>query len=120
MQRQETKKEIIHIDAADQILGRLASKIALMLRGKDKRSFVPYKIPERTVIVEHVNKIKVTGRKIQQKLYHRHSMYPGGLKSISFAQMMERNPSRILEWAVYGMLPKNRLRSRMMQNLIIK
>lgn len=120
IKKAQPTKEVIHIDAAGQILGRLATKIALLLRGKDKSSFVPNKIPERVIYVEHANAINVTGRKIQQKMYHRHSMYPGGLKSISFEQMMERDPQRILEWAVYGMLPKNRLRARMMQNLIIK
>lgn len=109
----------ITIDATNQILGRIASQIAMLLMGKDSAAFVPYRIPERMIIVKNVARIKVTGRKATDKLYQRHSMYPGGLKSVTLGQQMERDPRKVLEWAVYGMLPKNKLRSQMMKNLKI-
>lgn len=109
----------ITIDASGRILGRLASEIAVLLRGKDDPNFAPNKYPKRRIIVTNLNKVRVTGKKVKQKLYKTHSGYLGHLKEISYENMFERNPKRVLEWAIYGMLPKNRLRSRMMQNLEI-
>jgi len=110
----------IETDASNQILGRLASKIAFLLRGKDLPDFAPNRIPSRKIIVVNGDKVKVSGKKMKQKLYIRHSGYLGHLKEIPFEDMMKRNPKRVLEWAVYGMLPKNKLRAKMMKNLIIK
>jgi len=109
----------ITLDAANKILGRLASEIANLVRGKDLPTFAPNRIPARKITVKNAAAIKVTGQKMTQKMYYRHSMYPGGLKARTFAQVQARNPARVLELAVYGMLPKNRLRAQMMKNLII-
>ncbi|MBI3335842.1 MAG: 50S ribosomal protein L13 [Candidatus Portnoybacteria bacterium] len=109
----------LRIDAANQILGRLASRIALLLRGKDLAAFAPNLFPQRKIIVTGADKLKVTGDKMDQKLYTRHSGYPGGLKTLPLKEVFKRDPRRVLEWAVYGMLPKNRLRAKMMNNLVI-
>lgn len=114
----QTTNEIT-IDASGRILGRLASEIALLLRGKDDPNFAPNQYPERKIVITNLEKIKVTGKKAKQKLYKTHSGYLGHLKEVSYEDMFGRNPKRVLEWAVYGMLPKNRLRARMMQNLEI-
>lgn len=110
----------ITIDAKDQVLGRLATKVADLLRGKDRVDFQPNKIPDRKIIVENAGSIKVTGQKLTDKVYYRHSMYPGAIKGLTLQQVLERHPKRALEWAVYGMLPKNRLRAQMMKNLILR
>lgn len=112
-------QEII-IDASDKILGRVATQVALLLMGKDLANFAPNRIPDRFIVVKNVSNIKITGAKATDKLYHSHSMYPGALKSISFETQMRKDPRKVLEWAVYGMLPKNRLRSQMMKHLTIK
>ncbi len=111
--------EDIHIDASNKILGRLATTIAHLLRGKDLPQFAPNRFPERKVIVKNADKIKVTGDKMNQKEYAHYSGYPGGLKTLTLEQMFKRNPSRVIEKAVYGMLPKNKLRARMMRQLLI-
>lgn len=111
--------EDIHIDASNKHLGRLATTIAHLLCGKDLPQFAPNRFPERKIIVENADKVKVTGDKMRQKQYAHYSGYPGGIKILTLEQMIERNPSRVLEKAVYGMLPKNKLRSRMIQQLII-
>mgnify|MGYP001605867350 FL=1 len=109
----------ITIDAANQILGRVASNVALLLMGKDLPSFAPNRIPDRRIVVKNAGSVKVTGQKAEAKLYYRHSMYPGGLKSITFEAQMRKDSRKVVEWAVYGMLPKNRLRSQMMKHLTI-
>lgn len=110
----------ITLDATNKILGRLASEIAILLRGKDLPTFAPNRIPARKITIKNAAAIKVTGQKMTQKIYYRHSMYPGGLKARTFAQVQARNPARVLELAVYGMLPKNRLRAQMMKSLTIE
>ena len=97
----------------------MASEIAILLRGKDYPNFAPNRYPERKIIVTNFEKIKVTGDKMKQKLYKTHSGYLGHLKEVSLENIFKQNPKRILERSVYGMLPKNRLRARMMQNLEI-
>ncbi|MBF2066201.1 MAG: 50S ribosomal protein L13 [Calothrix sp. C42_A2020_038] len=97
------------IDAADQRLGRLASEIAMILRGKNKPVFTPHLDTGDFVIVVNAEKVTVTGKKRTQKLYRRHSGRPGGMKTETFAKLQDRLPERIIEHAVKGMLPKNSL-----------
>jgi large subunit ribosomal protein L13 len=97
------------IDAADQRLGRLASEIASILRGKNKPIFTPHMDTGDFVIVINAEKVVVTGKKPKQKLYRRHSGRPGGMKTETFEQLQKRLPERIVETAVKGMLPKNSL-----------
>lgn len=97
------------VDAADQRLGRLASEIALILRGKNKPTYTPHMDTGDFVIVVNAEKVRVTGKKRTQKEYKRHSGRPGGMKSETFAQLQTRLPERIIEHAVRGMLPKNSL-----------
>ena len=105
------------IDASGQTLGRLASEVARLLRGKHKPIFVPHLDTGDYVIVINADKVRVTGNKAEQKLYYRHSGYPGGLKSTSFAEMMKSQPTRVIEHAVRGMLPKNPLGRAMFKKL---
>lgn len=102
-------REWFVVDATDQRLGRLASEIAILLRGKNKAEYTPHMDTGSFVIVVNANKVKVTGKKRTQKLYHRHSGRPGGMKTETFAQLQARLPERIVEHAVKGMLPKNSL-----------
>ncbi len=97
------------VDAADQALGRLATEVASLLRGKHKPTFAPHLDMGDCVVVVNAEKIRVTGRKRQQKVYYRHSMYPGGLKVESLEKLLARRPTRVIERAVKGMLPHNRL-----------
>lgn len=97
------------IDAADQRLGRLATEIAMILRGKNKPTFTPHMDTGDFVIVVNAEKVVVTGKKAEQKLYRRHSGRPGGMKTETFAKLQVRIPERIVEQAVKGMLPKNSL-----------
>ena len=95
------------VDAKDQRLGRLASEIAMILRGKNKPTFTPHLDTGDFVIVVNAEKVTVTGKKRTQKLYRRHSGRPGGMKTETFAKLQDRLPERIIETAVKGMLPKN-------------
>ncbi|MBF2018104.1 MAG: 50S ribosomal protein L13 [Rivularia sp. T60_A2020_040] len=97
------------VDAADQRLGRLATQIAMILRGKNKPHFTPYMDAGDFVVVVNAEKIVVTGKKSSQKLYRRHSGRPGGMKTETFEHLQARLPERIIEKAVKGMLPKNSL-----------
>jgi large subunit ribosomal protein L13 len=97
------------VDAADQRLGRLATQIAMVLRGKNKPEYTPFMDTGDFVIVINADKVDVTGKKRQQKLYRRHSGRPGGMKIETFAALQKRVPERIIEKAVKGMLPKNTL-----------
>ncbi len=97
------------VDATDQRLGRLASEIAIVLRGKNKSHYTPHMDTGDFVIVVNAEKVVVTGKKRTQKVYHRHSGRPGGMKTETFAKLQQRLPERILEHAVKGMLPKNSL-----------
>lgn len=97
------------LDAQGEILGRLASKTAMILRGKTKPDFTPHVDTGDHVIIVNAAKVQLTGRKLQQKVYHRHSGYPGGLKTTPAHKMMKEKPATIIKKAVRGMLPKNRL-----------
>jgi len=105
----EVPREWLLVDATDQVLGRVASEVAQILKGKRKPQYTPHVDTGDFVVVINVDKIKVTGAKVTDKIYYRHSGYPGGLKSETFAEAMEKHPERVLEHAVKGMLPKNTL-----------
>ncbi len=105
------------VDAEGQTLGRLASKVAAVLRGKNKPTFAPFLDTGDHVIVINADKVVVTGRKQDRKLYYHHSGYPGGLKTTSFRKLMQLRPERVIEHAVRGMLPRNRLGRAMARKL---
>jgi large subunit ribosomal protein L13 len=110
-------REWFVVDATDQVLGRLATKVARMLIGKDKAAFTPYLDSGDHVVVINANKIKMTGNKLEQKIYYSHSGYPGGLKEVPAKRVRETKPEWIIREAVLGMLPKNKLRARRAKKL---
>jgi len=105
------------IDASNKILGRLAVELANLLRGKNKPGFLPYTDKGDHLVVINTDKIKVTGRKREQKMYYRHSGYPGGLKEERLEEVMKKDSRRVVRQAVYGMLPKNKLRDQIVKKL---
>ena len=105
------------VDAQGKTLGRLATEIARILRGKHRPYFTPHLDTGDYVIVVNAGKIRVTGKKLDQKIYYRHSGYPGGLKSITLREQLAKHPTRALRAAVWGMLPHNRLGRRMIKKL---
>ena len=105
------------IDASDEVLGRLATRIAGLLMGKHKPMFCRNLDVGDFVVVINADKVRVTGNKAKQKMYYRHSGYPGGLKSVSLEKMMQTHPNRVIEHAVKGMLPRNKLSAGMMKRL---
>jgi len=111
------KRDIHTIDAADQVLGRLATRIAGFLRGKHKPDFVPYQDKGDFVEVKNVDKIKFTGKKLEQKKYYHHTGFLGGLKETPLKKVFEKNPGEVLKKAVWGMLPKNKLRKGQIKRL---
>jgi large subunit ribosomal protein L13 len=112
-------KEWIVVDAEGEILGRLASKIAMAIRGKNKPSYTPHVDCGDNVIVINADKIKLTGNKMGDKVYVRYTGYPGGQRFVSPKELMEKHPTRVLEKAVRGMLPKNRLGRKLFNNLFV-
>ncbi|MBC7320018.1 50S ribosomal protein L13 [bacterium] len=113
----EVERKWYIVDATDKPLGRLASKIASILRGKHKVYFSPSVDTGDFVIVINAEKVKVTGKKYTQKLYYHHTMYPGGLRVKSFRELMEEDPTRVIEYAVRGMLPHNSLGEKQFKKL---
>lgn len=105
------------VDASDQRLGRLATRIADTLRGKNKPEYTPHIDTGDFVVVVNAKKIAVTGRKLENKIYYRHSGYPGGLRERTLAEMLERKPSEVIRLAVRGMMPKNRLSRAQLKKL---
>lgn len=105
------------VDATDKTLGRLSTEIANRLRGKHKPEFTPHVDTGDYIVVVNAEKIVVTGNKTTDKLYHHHTGYPGGIKSISFDKLIDKAPERIIEKAVKGMMPKNKLSRSMMSKL---
>ena len=105
----EVEREWLVIDAENQVLGRVAAKAAMLLKGKHKPQYTPHVDTGDFVIVINADKIKVTGTKITSKEYYRHSGFPGGLKCETFAEAMAKHPERVIEHAVQGMLPKTTL-----------
>ena len=115
----EVERRWYVVDAEGQTLGRLATEIARLLRGKNKPQYTPHVDTGDFVVVVNAEKVVVTGKKAEQKVYRRHSGYPGGLKETSYEQMMERRPTEILRRAVKGMMPKNRLARQQLRKLKI-
>lgn len=113
----EIERKWYVVDAEDMVLGRLATRVATVLRGKHKPQFTPNLDAGDFVIVINAEKIRVTGGKFYQKRYYRHSRYPGGISSLTFEQMIDKHPERIIQTAVRGMLPKNALGKRMLRKL---
>ncbi len=115
----DIKREWFVVDAKDQTLGRLATKIAVILMGKHKPMFAPHADTGDFVIVINADKVRVTGKKMDEKLYHRHSGYPGGLTTTPLRKQMAEHPERVLQAAVRGMLPKNSLGRKMIKKMKI-
>jgi len=108
------------IDATNKVLGRLASETAVLLRGKHKPNFWPNKDLGDYVVVKNVDKIRLTGKKLEKKIYYRHSGYLGHLKKIPLKKLFAEKPAEVLKRAVFGMLPKNKLRAKMIKRLRIE
>jgi len=107
------------IDAANKVLGRLATEIVVLLRGKNKPDFVPYKDMGDFVLIKNIDKIRFTGKKFEKKIYYHHTGYLGGLKEVPLKKLFERSPGQVLKKAVFGMLPKNKLRAKQIKRLKI-
>lgn len=116
----EIKREQIIVDATDKPLGRLASEIAVLLRGKHKPSYQPHIDGGDIVVVQNVGHLVLTGKKGDQKQYHRYTGYPGGIRTESMGDLHEENPAKLLKMSVRLMLPDNKLRKNMMKRLIIE
>jgi large subunit ribosomal protein L13 len=112
-------KEWVVVDAQNAVLGRLASEIAKIIRGKHKASYTPHVDCGDNVIVINADKIKLTGKKMTDKIYVRHTGYPGGQRFQTPRELLEKHPTRVIEKAVKGMLPKNRLGRRLFTNLFV-
>ena len=117
LKKEEVERNWFLLDATDKVLGRVATKIADRIRGKDKPTFTPHTDGGDYVVVINAEKIRVTGSKFTDKKYYRHSLYPGGLKTKTFKDLNKDNPERIIEEAVKGMLPKNKLGRSMIKKL---
>lgn len=113
----EVRREWLVIDATDKVLGRLASDIAHRLRGKHKPEYTPHVDTGDHIVVVNAEKVQVTGRKTTDKVYYRHTGYPGGIKEQTFAELRDTHPERIIETAVKGMLPRNPLGRAMFKKL---
>jgi large subunit ribosomal protein L13 len=113
----EVQHDWLLVDAADKILGRLASQIAIRLRGKHKAIYTPHVDTGDFVVVVNVDKLRVTGNKSQDKIYYRHTGYPGGIYETNFLKLQQRHPQRVLQKAVRGMLPKGPLGYAMLSKL---
>src|SRR5499425_3666113 len=113
----EIQRKWLLVDAEGQVLGRLASRIASILRGKHKPTFVPHLDVGDHVVVVNAAKVHLTGRKMRDKQYRWHSGYIGGLREVNAERMLKTHPERVIEWAVQGMLPKNRLGRAMVKKL---
>ncbi|MDP3982319.1 MAG: 50S ribosomal protein L13 [bacterium] len=114
------ERETHTIDATDQILGRLATRIAVALRGKHRPSYQPHIDQGDFVVVQNASKLKVSGKKMSQKKYYRHSGFLGGIKEKPLSKAMEQSPINVLNKAVWGMLPKNKLRAIQIKRLKIE
>ncbi|MDX1777839.1 MAG: 50S ribosomal protein L13 [Thermodesulfobacteriota bacterium] len=115
--RKEIERSWFLVDAENKVLGRLAAKVAAVLRGKHKPVFTPHVDTGDFVIVINADKIHLTGTKLDNKMYYRHSGYPGGIKGVSAGEMLEKKPEAIIQHAVKGMLPKNKLGRQQLKKL---
>lgn len=113
----EVQRDWFVVDASDKVLGRLATEIARRLRGKHKAIYTPHVDTGDYIIVTNAEKVVVTGRKFKNKIYHHHTGFVGGIKSISFEKLQKKNPAKIIELAIKGMLPKNPLGREMYRKL---
>ncbi|TDI87512.1 MAG: 50S ribosomal protein L13 [Caldithrix sp.] len=114
---EEVEQKWLLVDANGQVLGRLASQVATILRGKHKPIFSPHMDVGDHVVIINADKIRVTGKKASTKRYYRHTGYPGGLRSDSFEQLMQKAPEQILKKAIWGMMPHNKLGKKMVKKL---
>lgn len=105
------------IDATDQVLGRVATKAATILMGKHRPQYAPFIVTGEHIVIINANKVKLTGEKLDKKVYRWHTLYPGGLREVTARKVFESKPERLIREAVLGMLPKNRLRKRMVKRL---
>lgn len=112
-----TIKEKITIDATGKVLGRLAAEVSLILQGKKSTDYAPNKVPNNVVVITNANKMKITGNKLENETYFRHTGYLGNDKHIPMGKIFEKNPGELLKLAVNGMLPKNKLRDRHLKRL---
>jgi large subunit ribosomal protein L13 len=115
----EIRRDWYVVDADGAVLGRLASEVAKILRGKHKPTFAPHLDTGDHVVVINAAKIRLSGEKATKKVYHRHSGYPGGIRDIPYERLLARHPERLVEQAVRGMLPKNRLGRQMFRKLAV-
>ncbi len=115
--KNEVERKWYVVDARDLVLGRLATRIAVYLRGKHKAIFTPHVDTGDFVVVVNAEKVRLTGKKLDQKVYYRHSNYPGGLRAETAKSLLSRRPEQVLVNAVHGMLPKNRLGRQMIKKL---
>ena len=113
----EIQRDWLVMDASDQVLGRLATEVARVLRGKHKPDYTPYLDTGDFVVIVNADKVRLTGTKLEDKTYYRHSGRPGSLKSETARERLERYPERIIQSAVWGMLPKNRLGRKLLRKL---
>jgi large subunit ribosomal protein L13 len=105
------------IDANGQVLGRVATKAATILSGKHRTHYAPFLTTGDHVVIINADKIRLTGQKVEQKVYRWHTLYPGGLREVKASDVLETNPEKVIREAVFGMLPKNKLRKRLVQRL---
>jgi len=114
---EDANREWYVVDATDKILGRLATEITNRLRGKHKPEFAPHMDMGDFIVVVNADKIRVTGQKLDKKMYYKHSNHPGGLKEKTLREMLDRKPENVITAAVKGMLPKNRLAAQLLKKL---
>ncbi len=115
--KETVKRSWYLVDATDKTLGRLSTEIANRLRGKHKPEYTPHVDTGDYIVVVNAEKVKVTGNKVSDKVYYRHTGYPGGIKSVTFGELIEKAPERAIETAVKGMMPKNKLSNAMLSKL---
>jgi len=113
------KRQYHLFDAQGKVLGRLATEIAKVLSGRNKVDYTPHIDGGDFVVIINASKVRVTGKKLTDKIYHSFSGYPGGISSIAFEDLLEKDPRKVFQNAVYGMLPKNKLRDKMMLRLFV-
>jgi large subunit ribosomal protein L13 len=114
---EDVRREWFVVDAADQVLGRLATRVARVLSGKHRRNYVPYLDMGDFVVVTNAEKVRLTGTKLDVKMYRRHTGFPGGLRSVGARELQARYPERLIEEAIRGMLPKSKLGRKQIKKL---
>ena len=117
IKQEDVRRSWYVIDATDRTLGRLSTQIALRIRGKHKAEFTPHVDTGDYVVVINAEKVRVTGNKLDEKIYNHHTGFPGGIKSISLAKLMKKSPEKVVEMAVKGMMPKSKLGRSMISKL---